>query len=631
MVVALAAALVYFWTAQQPYAGDVFATKEPQGYYPLQAAGFRSGHLYVAIPVHPALLALKDPYDPVANAPFRVHDMSLYQGHYYLYYGITPVLIVFWPVAGLTGFYPTEATAIALFCTGAIWVGIALLVSVKRRHFPGAPSWVLIAGALCLSFATPLNTLVEGSQFYQVPISCAIFLQALMLGAVYRALHSSGRRLRWLCIAGLLFGLSLGARPNYLLGFTALLVPILAGLREAADPSSRKRLFIREATWTFLPTLLCGMGLLAYNWARFRSLSEFGMHYQLAGERVDNLHAISAAFLGPHVYEYLFSPGVWQSYFPFFNGTSGKPFGVARYFPWLWLAVAAVIPWRRFGVIEPREGRIIVLTVVVAAFANLVLLACFFGTTGRYPGDFTNAGLILAGIGALALGHALSTVRRRWLGWAAVAGLAGVSLFFGAAVYFDGFPAKERFASLARLADWPAFAWQRSHHAQFGGLRLELRLPERHPAFAEPLFEMGPQQDRRDWLEIRYLSKDSARLSFFHAGTGWFDGSAFTIPKDRHIVVETRCGSFFPPFTHPLFSGWTHREYDDARRDLQVKVNGVEVLRAALDCYEASPANLTIGKLGWFTGGIQQSFSGEVVSFSRLPLIRPAVAPPLFT
>ena len=40
---------------------------------------------------HPALLAMADPYDPVANAPYRVHDMTLYKGHYYLYFGVSPV------------------------------------------------------------------------------------------------------------------------------------------------------------------------------------------------------------------------------------------------------------------------------------------------------------------------------------------------------------------------------------------------------------------------------------------------------------------------------------------------------------------------------------------------------------
>jgi hypothetical protein len=136
VIVALLAGVFYFWTTVQP--SGQWGFHEPNGYYPLQTAGFRSGHLYAAIEPNPELLALPDPYDPVANAPFRVHDMSLYDGHYYLYFGVTPVLIFFWPIAALTGWYVLEPIAVAFFCTGAVWTGIAVLLAIRRRYFPAA-------------------------------------------------------------------------------------------------------------------------------------------------------------------------------------------------------------------------------------------------------------------------------------------------------------------------------------------------------------------------------------------------------------------------------------------------------------------------------------------------------------
>ena len=181
LVLALVVGVFYLWTAEKPGDSWLMTSKDPEGYYPLETAGFRAGHLYAAIEPHPALLALKDPYDPVANAPYRVHDMSLYKGHYYLYFGVTPVLILFWPFAALTGRYLDEPVAVALFCSAAVWAGMGLLFALRRRHFPAAPFLFLVAGWVCLAWATPLTLLVEGPQFYQVPISCAIFLQALML------------------------------------------------------------------------------------------------------------------------------------------------------------------------------------------------------------------------------------------------------------------------------------------------------------------------------------------------------------------------------------------------------------------------------------------------------------------
>ncbi len=631
LVLAALVGWFYVWSALQPGDSWLLSFKNPAGYYPLETAGFRSGHLYAALTPHPALLALPDPYDPVANAPYRAHDMSLYQGHYYLYFGVTPVLVLFWPVAALTGRYLTEPFAVALFCTGAIWVGMGLLLAIRRRHFPGAPFLALVAAWLCLAWATPLSLLVVGPQFYQVPISCAIFLQALMFAAVYASLHSERRALLWMGAAGLLFGLSIGARPNYLVSFIVLLVPAVSFARTRAANSERKTAALARALLaTFLPTLACGIGLLVYNWARFGSPSEFGMHYQLAGERVATKTVVAARFMLPHIRFYLFNPGDWASYFPFFSAAGGQPYGLLRYVPWAWLGVFAFVRPKAEGRGE-QDGLRPMAWVLAGAFAaNLAILACFFGTTARYPGDFANAELILAGVGALSLAQWAGSAGWPWLGRLILIGVAGVSLFFGLTVYVGLLPGKDRFAGLARAANWPLYAVEKATGAGFGGLRLELRLPDKAPVQAEPLLETGKESETRDWLQISYLPQNRARLSFFHAGTGLFPGKEFNIPADRKIAVDIRCGSLLPPFDHPALSGWSRSEYNDVKRDLQVKVDGEEVLRASVDCYDSSPANLTLGRVIWVTGGITQSFSGSILSVKDLPLVKPPKVAPLF-
>ncbi|HZZ20323.1 MAG TPA: hypothetical protein VFE25_13180, partial [Opitutaceae bacterium] len=625
LAIALAAAWFYFWSVSQPVSAEKFATRTPAGYYPLQAAGYRSGHLYLALDVHPALLALKDPYDPVANAPYRVHDLSLYAGHYYMYFGATPVVLLFWPVAALTGWYPTEPFAVAFFCTGAVWAGIALLLAVKRRHFPEVSSWYLLLGSACLAFATPLTTLAEGPQFYQVPISCAIFLQALMLGAGYISMHSK-RRANWLALAGLALGLSFGARPNYLLSSLALLVPVAFAVRARPEVANGLRSLVGWGFIAYLPALLCGIGLIAYNHARFGSFGEFGMHFQLAGERVTDLQAISPRFILPHYRDYLLGSGLWQTYFPFFSPVAGKPFGILRYVPWTLLGVFAFL---RFS---PRSERgSFALMVGVAAWANLTLLSCFFGTTQRYPGDFTQALLLLSGMGALVVGECAAKGPTRRLPSLMLGALALASVFFSAAVYFSGFPSQDGFLRLARLANLPYYEWRNVHKEQSSGMSLQLELPAHGPSLAEPILETGRQPDQRDWLQVEYIGDTKARLSFFHAGTGFFEGKVFTLPADRRIKVDVRAGSLFPPYSYPAFSDWSRDDYDRARRRLLVNVDDAKVLDLALDCYESSPSDVRIGRMGWFTGGMQQVFTGKVLSVRRLPLERPPAEAPEFT
>ena len=85
-------------------------------YYNQLVDGFRSGQLSLKHDAPAGLAALADPYDPAANGDFRgtvytdtnrVHDLTYYQGKLYLYFGVTPALLLFWPAA-MTGHYVSQ-------------------------------------------------------------------------------------------------------------------------------------------------------------------------------------------------------------------------------------------------------------------------------------------------------------------------------------------------------------------------------------------------------------------------------------------------------------------------------------------------------------------------------------------
>src|SRR5579871_4598371 len=117
------------------------------GYYDLLARGFANGHLYTAVDPVPELLALSDPYDPIANAPYRVHDMSLYRGRYYLYFGPVPALTLFLPWGLITG-KPLGDGRAALICVIAGYVFSLLLLRALLHARNIRPGVWLTAGAI---------------------------------------------------------------------------------------------------------------------------------------------------------------------------------------------------------------------------------------------------------------------------------------------------------------------------------------------------------------------------------------------------------------------------------------------------------------------------------------------------
>src|SRR5829696_3147634 len=74
------------------FATGAFAHPHVGSYYDWLARGFLQGQLHLPLAPSPELLALPDPYDPRQNANYRLHDVSLYNGRYYLYWGPLPAL-----------------------------------------------------------------------------------------------------------------------------------------------------------------------------------------------------------------------------------------------------------------------------------------------------------------------------------------------------------------------------------------------------------------------------------------------------------------------------------------------------------------------------------------------------------
>ena len=617
LAVLAAAAAVWFFASAGPAQGGFF-TREPSGYYGMQTAGFRNGHLHVALKPAPGLLALADPYDPVANAPYRAHDMTLWQGKYYLYYGVSPVLILFWPFAALTGWYPTEPMAVATFCALGVALSLALLGALRRRCFPAAPGWALLAGAAVVAFANPVASLTQLPQFYQVPIAAAFALHMGMLWAIYAALHSGARGgLIWLTAASVCYGLSIGARPNYLLSGFALVVPWLVLIwrrrHEGAEGAA-----LRHALAAFGPAVLAGGGVLLYNWLRFGAATEFGMKYTLGGERIPNVKLMGLEYVVPHLGDYLLQGGNWSRYFPFFSAPTGVPHGALRYMPWLWMIPAALA----VGATAPRGLRGVVVAIAVAAGANLALLCGFFGLTDRYPPDYVPAAVVLASIGGLALAES-PPKRRRTAALGAL--LAGATIVVALAVWVKRWPDQTAWLPVARIANLPTSWWERFRGDVPGNLRLELELPSGKEGSSEPIVHTGLSADSRNWLQIDYLPGDSARLSFFHAGLGLLPTREFAIPPSRRITVELASGALLPPAAHPLFETWTAAERATASREVAVKVDGVEVLRAALGAYESTPDDLLIGRMGWSAGAVQPTFTGRVLRVEKSPAKKPVL------
>jgi tetratricopeptide (TPR) repeat protein len=403
-------------------------------YYNLLVQGFRAGHLSLKIDVPPGLAQLADPYDPVANAPYRLmpyrlHDMSYYNRRLYLYHGVTPALILFWPFVVLTGHYLLHRQAVAIFCAIGFLASVGLLHALWRRYFAEVSIGVLVACTLALGLATGMPVLLSQADVYQVPICCGYMLTMLALAAIWCALHEPERRGRWLVIASVAYGLALGARPSLLPGSVILLIPVAQAWRE------------RQSVWLLLvaamgPILFLGLGLLFYNYQRFDNPFEFGLRYQLNGQVTRHFFDLHDLWFNFRVY-FLGSPR-WSLQFPFVQAMVSPPlppghsnvegtFGILMNIPLVWFALAAPLAWRNRSTEDSSVLRWFILAAALLFGIGALTIHLYHYTSVRYEVEFLPALLLLTVIGVLGLERALADqpARRRFIHW-----VLGVLLFF---------------------------------------------------------------------------------------------------------------------------------------------------------------------------------------------------------
>ena len=588
--------------------------------YNLVTAGWIRGQLALPIEPHPELLKLENPYDPVQNAPYRVHDASLFRGKYYMYFGAGPVAFLLTPWRVLTGTYLTQALATGLFASLSFLVSTALFLRLRRRYWPKAGTGAVVGGVLTLGLGSAGLQLAQSADFYPVPIACAAACGLAGLYALARAVGPKGFSAAWLAVASGAWGAALASRPNSILAAMVLGAPLLAifaGLRAQRVTFARAA---GQAAATGVPVVVIGLALLWHNWGRFDSPFEFGMKYQLAGEIFTQKQFLSLGNFVVHFYDYLLSPAAWSRYFPFFQPSAAQPYGVLLVMPVLWLMAA--VPAALRVAARPGEALWVLRVVGLAAAGVTAMVFLFFGVTHRYYGDFLPFLLLLAAVGLVGLDAKWRAARGR-IFWR-IAATAVVTFSIGINLLVcaqKADPAK--IGGLERGLNQPVYFWEKMTGREVGPITFTVRFPEGQTERPEPLLTTGSRFTGGDILMIRYLAGREAQLSSFHLGLGGPTGAPFAYEPGRSYRMEIRSGGLYPAAMHPVYQGWSAVERERRQRELVVRLDGKIIFQADVPFYAARPGDERIGQNELAPDVTLARFQGVIGDVRRLALTRP--------
>jgi hypothetical protein len=176
----------------------------------------------------PELLALPNPYDPVQNVHYRVHDVSLYKGRYYVYFGVAPVVVLYLPYRFLMGEVLSDREGAWLFASGAYALACLLLDVLWNRWWPMAPRWLLVFLCVCMGFSNTFPFLLRRPAVYECAIAAGQFFMFLAMYATVRAAFGCKYPRLMAALSGVALAATFGSRPLLVLSgaVLCLLLPV---------------------------------------------------------------------------------------------------------------------------------------------------------------------------------------------------------------------------------------------------------------------------------------------------------------------------------------------------------------------------------------------------------------------
>lgn len=415
---------IFAWSAQ-PGILESETGRAEDSYYNLLVQGFRAGQLNVKREAPPELAHLANPYDPAVNYQYAwqadclCYEMSYYKGKLYLYFGVTPALVLFWPYTALTGHYLTAKVAVVIFFALGFLIAAGLLNAIWRRYFPETSVWITAACLLALGLATGMLEILSSCDVHEVAKSCAFMFTMLALAGIWCALHEAKHSIKWLALASLAYGLAVGSRPTLLYAAFILLIPVAYAWNDTGRRSfwQTTSLFLAAT----VPMVLVGLGLMLYNFLRFGNPFEFGWHYQMTnidqhyGGRQFNLH-----YLWFNFRFYFLEPMRWIGSFPYLQAIPTPPLppghggigavysGILWDYPIVWLALAAPLAWKTAPGRDVSALRYFSAAIFSLFFVCAATMCLFLIASSRYQFDFLPALIFLAVVGIFGVEHALA-------------------------------------------------------------------------------------------------------------------------------------------------------------------------------------------------------------------------------
>ncbi|MBQ9416710.1 MAG: hypothetical protein IJU20_07740 [Clostridia bacterium] len=389
---------------------------------------FEHGQVHLLAEPSEELLGLNNPYDweeRYSKGVSYLWDHLLYDGHYYSYYGIAPVLFLFLPWHAITGnVFPTDVAVLLFGMLGILFLTL-LFIEAAKLFGKRIPNGILFCTWGVMQFSTGVFYNFMSPLFYEIAQSSGFFCVCAGFYFLFRSGVVGQGKIRRVSLALSSTFLALGVlcRPTLALYCVVALFFIGYGffkVRAGRDssketepegeqkPEGEKKPEGKRGLGPVVPYLLCAFlpfaffgGIqMVYNLMRFGNPLDFGIQYSLTiNDFTRSQYHTDFVLIGLHNFLFAF-PQVGTD-FPFIFSNFSR-LGLGGYYyvantNAVGLLFRSLPTWGYFGVVpafralDRREKRMaLLLGLPLCLVAPLIIIFSIWesGYGVRYCADF---------------------------------------------------------------------------------------------------------------------------------------------------------------------------------------------------------------------------------------------------
>lgn len=386
--------------------------------YIQQFDAFVKGQLHLDIQPSAELLALENPYSvSERHGVSYLFDRAFFEGRYYSYFGIAPLLTVYLPFYLISGGHglPTDSTVMAAFSVlTAIFLPLAVIEWSKLRK-KSAP-WLSAVCAAGAYFASMVLLIQRGkAPFYYIAGIAGMAFVSAFLFFMLKTVSSNSRakKAMFLILAGSGFALAFLSRINSVLSVTFVIAAGIIMYAIECFKSKNIKEFIGNTAALGLPVVAAIVFSLCYNYARFGDPFQFGTDYQLTVANTSEYKFFLGGVI-PAIFHYFIQPFVADDLFPYiqldFMRFSG--YGRALYIDSNFGIFA--VPFMLSLLLSPvilkskkvaKKGKILLSVSLASLFITAFTDLCLGGVIFRYTADILLLSALLSAIILLEICH----------------------------------------------------------------------------------------------------------------------------------------------------------------------------------------------------------------------------------